>query len=60
MLRYLKETAELGLEFENLIIRVTEIINKAKRYTDSNYVNNVSNKKFIISYVFFVSQGLVV
>jgi len=58
MFRYLKKTAELKLKFENSIIRVIKIINKIKKYTDSNYVNNVSNKKFIINYVFFVSQGL--
>jgi len=52
MLRYLKKTAELKLTFENSVIKVTEIINKIKKYTDSNYVNNVSNKKFTINYVF--------
>jgi len=60
VLRYLKGIIELRLEFENSVIRVTEIINGIKRYIDSNYVDNVSNKKFIIGYVFFISQGLVV
>jgi len=60
VLRYLKRTAELKLKFKNLIIRITEIINKIKGYTDNNYANNVSNKKFIINYVFFISQGLVI
>jgi len=53
--RYLKGTAELKLKFENSIIKIIEIINKIKRYTDSNYVNNVSNKKFIINHVFFIN-----
>jgi len=55
VLRYLKGTVELRLKFENSIIRVTEIINKIKGYTDNNYANNVSNKKSIINYVFFVN-----
>jgi len=58
--RYLKGTAELRLKFGNSVIRIIEIINKTKEYIDSNYVNNVSNKKFIINYVFFISQGLMV
>jgi len=45
---YLKGITELGLEFENSIIKITEVINKAKRYINNNYVNNVLNKKFII------------
>jgi len=53
--RYLKEIAELELKFKNSVIRVTEIINKIKRYTDSNYANNVSNKKSTIDYVFFIN-----
>jgi len=60
VLRYLKEITELKLKFGNSVIRITEVINKIKGYIDSNYVNNVTNKKFIISYVFFINQGLVV
>jgi len=55
VLRYLKETVELKLKFKNSIIKITEVINKIKGYTDSNYVNNVSNKKFTINYVFFIN-----
>jgi len=55
MLYYLKKTAELKLKFGNSIIRVIKVINKIKEYIDNNYVNNVSNKKFIINYVFFIS-----
>jgi len=55
VLRYLKRITELKLKFENSVIKIIEVINKAKKYTDSNYVNNVSNKKFIINYVFFIS-----
>jgi len=59
VLRYLKGITELGLEFGNSVIGVTEATNGAKGYTDSNYANNVSNKKSIMDYVFFISQGLV-
>jgi len=55
MFRYLKGTAELKLKFENSIIKIIEVINKAKKYIDNNYVNNVSNRKFIINYVFFIN-----
>jgi len=58
--RYLKKITELRLKFENSVIKVIEIINKVKEYTDNNYVGNVSNKKSIINYIFFISQGLVV
>jgi len=55
MFYYLKETAELGLKFGNLIINIITLINEMKEYTDNNYTNNINNKKFIINYVFFVS-----
>jgi len=55
MFCYLKKTAELKLKFENSIIKIIEVINKIKEYTDNNYVNNVSNKKFIINYVLFIN-----
>jgi len=55
VLCYLKETAELKLKFKNLIIKITEIINKIKGYIDSNYADNVLNKKSIIDYVFFIN-----
>jgi len=60
MLRYLKGIAELKLKFENSIIKIIEIVNEVKKYIDNNYANNVSNKKFIINYIFFINQGLVI
>jgi len=60
VLRYLKKTTKLRLKFGNSVIKITETVNKAKEYTDNNYVNNVSNKKFIINYIFFINQGLMV
>jgi len=55
VLRYLKKTAELGLKFGNSIINIIKLINKAKGYTDSNFIKNINNKKFTISYIFFVN-----
>jgi len=55
MLRYLKGTAELKLKIKNSITKIIEVINKIKRFIDNNYVNNVSSKKFIINYVFFIN-----
>jgi len=55
VLRYLKKTAELRLKFGNSVIRVIEAINKVKGYINNNYVSNVSNKKSIINYVFFIN-----
>jgi len=60
MLRYLKRTAEFRLKFGNSAINIIKLINKIKGYTDSNFIKNINNKKFIISYIFFISQGLVV
>jgi len=63
VLRYLKKTAELKLKFDNLIINIIKLINKIKGYTDSNFIKNIKNiknKKYIINYVFFISQKLVV
>jgi len=59
VLRYLKGTAELGLEFGNSVINIIKAVNGVKEYTNSNYVGDISNKKSIMGYVFFVSQGLV-
>jgi len=59
VLRYLKGTAELGLEFGNSAIGITEAANGVKGYTDSNYAGDISNRKSTMGYVFFVSQGLV-
>jgi len=55
MLCYIKKTAELRLKFGNLTINIIKLINKVKRYTDSNFIKNINNKKFIINYVFFIS-----
>jgi len=52
---YLKKTAELRLKFGNSAINIIKLINKAKKYTDSNFIKDINNKKFIISYIFFVS-----
>jgi len=55
VLRYLKKTAEFRLKFGNLIIGIIKLVNKTKEYTDSNFVKNINNKKFIINYIFFIS-----
>jgi len=55
MLRYLKKTAELKLKFGNLVINIIKLINRAKGYTNNNFIKNINNKKFIISYVFFIN-----
>jgi len=55
MFRYLKKAAELKLKFGNLVISIIKLINKTKEYIDSNFAKNVSNKKFIINYVFFIN-----
>jgi len=60
MLRYLKKTAELRLKFGNSVINIIKLINKTKEYTDNNFTKNINNKKFIIDYIFFINQGLVV
>jgi len=60
VLRYLKKTAELKLKFDNLIISTIKLTNKIKEYIYNNFAENISNKKFIINYVFFINQGLVV
>jgi len=59
MLRYIKKNAEFRLKFGNSVINIIKSINKVKEYTDSNFTKNINNKKFIINYVFFISQGLV-
>jgi len=55
MLRYLKGIAELKLKFGNLVISIIKLVNKIKGYTDSNFIGDINNKKFIINYIFFVS-----
>jgi len=60
VLCYLKKTAELRLKFGNLVINIIKLINKVKGYTDSNFTGNINNKKFIINYIFFINQGLIV
>jgi len=55
MLRYLKGTAEFGLKFSNSAINIIKIINKVKKYINSNYIGDIFNKKSIINYVFFIN-----
>jgi len=58
--RYLKKTAELKLKFGNLIISIIKLVNKIKKYINNNFIKDINNKKFIINYIFFINQGLVV
>jgi len=55
MFRYLKKIAEFRLKFGNLTINITKLINKAKGYTDSNFIKNINNKKSTINYIFFIN-----
>jgi len=41
-------------------MNIIKLINKIKEYTDSNFIKNINNKKFIINYVFFINQELIV
>jgi len=60
MFRYLKKIIKLRLKFGNKIIKITQATNKIIKYIDNNYVNNIFDRKFIINYVFFVNQGLII
>jgi len=55
VLRYLKGIAEFRLKFGNLVINIIKLVNKIKKYIDSNFAGNINNKKFIINYIFFIN-----
>ena len=57
MLRYLRETARLGLAFQRLETRKVRVL---QGYVDANYAEDLDQRRSTTDYVFTVTECVIV